>query len=397
MNRSSTGAGRVPRVRSAIRATLVAVVVLHGLLHLLGAAKGLGWTDVTQLTEPISTTVGVAWLAGAVLVVGAGMLLAAPTRWWWALGGAAAISSQALISTSWTDAKAGTAVNVILAATVVHEYAARGPRSLRVAYQRQVSAALAGPTGPALVSDVELARLPTPIATYIRRSGAVGQPRVADFRARIHGRIRGGTDKPWMVFTGEQVNTYGPSPSRLFFIDATMFGLPVDVLHMFIGPSATMRVKLVSLITMVDASGPELDRAETVTLFNDLCVLAPSALVDAAITWLHTDDQHVRGTFTKGDHAVTADLVFDDDGDLADFSSDDRSSLSADGKHLTQQRWSTPIGHYRTFAARRAATYGEARWHTPPPAGEFTYLEYHLDSITYNIHHPHTTTASAPA
>ncbi len=100
------------RMRAAMRGSLGAVVVLHGLLHLLGAAKGLGWAKVSQLSEPVSAAMGAAWLVGALLVVGAGVLLAVPSRWWWVLGGSAAVVSQALISTSWSDARAGTAIGV---------------------------------------------------------------------------------------------------------------------------------------------------------------------------------------------------------------------------------------------------------------------------------------------
>ncbi len=373
------------RMRAAMRGSLGAVVVLHGLLHLLGAAKGLGWANVSQLSEPISAAMGAAWLVGALLVVGAGVLLAVPSRWWWVLGGSAAVVSQALISTSWSDARAGTAVNVLLLTAAVHEYAARGPRSFRADYRREVVAALSEPTGRALVSDADLGNLPVLVAQYVRRGGAVGRPGVGNFRARIHGRIRGGAAKPWMAFTGEQVNSYGASPRRLFFIDATMFGLPVDVLHTYVDRAASMRVKLGSLITMVDADGPELDRAETVTLFNDLCVLAPAALVGAPISWQDAEGRRVRGRFTRGAHTVTAELVFDDDGDLIDFISDDRSSSSADGKQFTPRRWSTPVGQYRAVGGRRVATFGEGRWHSPPPEGEFAYLEFHVDDIDYNV------------
>jgi hypothetical protein len=46
-----------------------------------------------------------------------------------------------------------------------------------------------------------------------------------------------------------------------------------------------MRVKVASILMMVDAKGPEMDQAETVTLFNDLCVFAPGALIDPRIRW----------------------------------------------------------------------------------------------------------------
>ena len=238
------------------------------------------------------------------------------------------------------------------------------------------------------MGESDLAHLPEPVATFVRRSGALGKPRVTNFHAYIHGRIRAGADKAWMSFTGEQVNTYGPEPSRLFFMDATMFGLPVDVLHAFVGPSATMRVKACSLVPMVNARGPALDRAESVTLLNDLCVLAPAALIDAPITWQPVDAHHVRALFTNGAHTVTAELVFNDDFDLVDFVSDDRQRASLDGKKLTPVRWSTPVRDYRMLDSRRVSIKGEARWDAPDPEGEFAYLEFNLDSITYNTGNP---------
>src|SRR5664280_2498023 len=242
-------------------------VRMRTMLRWIGAAKGLGWADVTQLKEPISTAMGVAWLAAAVLVVLAGVLLIIRARWWWVVGAVAVVASQTVILTLWSDAKAGTVANIILLAAVVYGYASQGPASYRAEYRRRVDAALTEPLPNGVVTEADLADLPEPVATYVRRSGAVGQPRVTNFQARMHGRIRAGTTTAWMSFTGEQVNTYGPQPSRLFFMDATMFGLPVDVLHTYVGPSATMRVKACSLVPMVNAAGPDMDQAETVTVF----------------------------------------------------------------------------------------------------------------------------------
>jgi hypothetical protein len=227
------------------------------------------------------------------------------------------------------------------------------------------------------------AQLPETVAAYVRRSGAVGKPHVIGFRARIHGRIRASADSPWMRFTGEQVNTYGLAPSRLFFMDATLHGLPVDVLHTDLGTSATMRVKLASLVPMVNASGPQMDQAETVTLFNDLCLMAPAALVDAAVRWQPISDHYARAFFTNGRHTVSAELTFNDDGDLVDFISDDRLRASPAGTGFAAQRWVTPVRTHGTFAGRRAIASGEGRWEAPEPEGEFTYLEFNLDKLDY--------------
>ena len=231
-------------------------------------------------------------------------------------------------------------------------------------YQRRIAAALneSHPgTGP-VVTEADLAHLPDLVAEHVRRSGAVGQPRVRSVHAQIHGRIRSGANARWMSYTGEQVNTFGPAPSRFFWMEATMFGLPVDVLHVLAGPAATMRVKLCSLVPMVNAAGPEMDRAETVTLFDDLCILAPAALIDAPIVWQPLDDHHVRAIFTNGAQTVTADLTFDD-GDLVDFVSDDRMSTSRDGSTFTPQQdqsRSSVAEHHRCRSHARAAP-----WPTP--------------------------------
>ena len=380
--RRRPGAGRL---RTVVRLFMVVVMTGHGLIHLLGAAKGLGWAEVASLPEPIGPAMGLAWLVAAVAVVATAALLAVRNRGWWVAAIVGVVFSQAVIFTSWNNASVGTVANVVLVVALAYTLASRGPTSYRAEYHRRTTAAQREPAAAtgASVTEVDLAHLPGLVAEYVRRSGAVGQPRIRSLHARIHGRIRSGENSPWMTYLGEQVNTFGPTPSRLFFMDATMFGLPVDVLHVFVGPAATMRVKLCSVVPMVNASGPDMDRAETVTLFNDLCILAPAALIDAPVVWLPIDETHVRGLFTNGTQTVTADLTFEV-GDLVDFVSDDRMSTSPDGSTFTPQRWSTPICDYRTLGSRRIATYGEGRWHTIDPRSQFAYLEYNLDAITFN-------------
>jgi hypothetical protein len=387
-------------MRRAVRWTVSAIVIVHGLIHLLGVAKGFGWAEVPELTEPISTAMALVWLIAAGLVVAAGVLLASGVRWWWTIGLVGAVVSQAVIVTSWSDAKAGTAANVLLLLAALHGVAAEGPRSFRGRYRNQARAALAlagrsAAPGPPLVTTEDLGHLPPLVAGYIASSGSIGQPRIGAFRARIHGRIRAGAEEPWMTWTGEQVNTFGPHPTRLFLMDATMRGLPADVLHTYVGSSARMRARVCSVVKVLDATGPDMTRAETVTLLNDLCVLAPAALVDAPITWTPVDDHRVRASFTNAGHTVGAELVFDDAGDLVDFVSDDRLRASADGTTFTRQRWSTPLAGYRSFGPRRISVVGRGRWHPEGSEPPFDYLEFHVDDITYV--EPHAARAASAA
>ncbi len=364
-----------------IRIAVAVLFVLHGLIHLLGFAAAFGLADLPQLGETVSRPVGVLWLSAALLCLGAAAALFLAPRRWWAVGALAVLVSQVAITTAWSGSGVGTVANVLLLGAVGHGFASRGPWSLRAEYEHHL--AHAWPARPPRdVTEADLAPLPDPVRRYLRRAGVVGRPRVDDVRATWTGRIRSGPDSPWMPFTADQLNTLD-THRRYFAMHARMKGVPVDVLHAFDEHGATMRVRLLSVRTMVDARGAELTRAETVTLFNDLCVLAPGALVDADVSWRHVDAHRALGWFTLGVNTVAAELRFDDDGDLVDFVSDDRAAASPDGRTFTPLRWTTPLRDHALVGPARVPTRGEARWH--PDSGAWTYGEFTLTSLAYNV------------
>ena len=164
---------------------------------------------------------------------------------------------------------------------------AYGPTSLRAAYDRDVTASMRQVAGTArdAVTEADLAGLPPPVQRYLRVAGVVGQPRVRAMFVRMHGRIRGAPDTAWMPFASEQHNTFGDAPARMFYMTATRALLPIQGYHRFVDNPASMLIKAAALVPVVDLAGPEMTQSETVTLFNDLCILAPSALLDPHVNW----------------------------------------------------------------------------------------------------------------
>jgi len=161
-----------------------------------------------------------------------------------------------------------------------------------------------------------------------------------------------------------------------------MFGLPVQALHIYRNETATFRVRVASLVDMVNLAGPEISAAETVTVLNDMCVMAPGALADPRLSWEDVDDRSSMVRFTNGPHKVTATLVFDDDGLLVDFVSDDRPD-SSKGTFVAR-RWSTPLSDYRPIAdGVRVATKGATVY--DHPQGPFAYGEFRMRSIAYDV------------
>lgn len=362
-----------------MRWILVAILAVHGLIHFMGFAKAFGLAELPQLTTALSRQVGVLWLiAGLAHLTTAGLFVASP-RIWWAAAFAAVVLSQIAIVTAWGDAKFGTMANIVIVLAAVYGFASKGPLSFSADYEEAVSSRADG-NAQQIVIAADLNGLPDPVRCFMQKSGVVGQPRVHHFSARWKGRIRGGPEEPWMKFTAEQVN-FVDEPSRFFLMDATRGGMPVDVLHAFANGEASMRVKLLSLIPMVDQHGPEMTRAETVTLLNDMALMAPAALLDSEIEWEPIDERSAGARYTVGENTVHATFFFNGSCELVDFVSEDRLAATPDG-NMVAQRWSTPMEGHRAFGPYHLPSAGKAVWH--PPEGEYAYLEGQLYDIEVN-------------
>lgn len=271
---------------------------------------------------------------------------------------------------------------LLMLLAVVYGFLTEGPWSFRAEFDRDVVARLSQPAVTSIVTESDVADLPAPVRKYLRLTGTIGRPRVHNYRLRFRGRIRSAPDAAWMPFVANQ-QSFADEPARLFLMRARMFGLPVNVFHRLVDGRATMQVKIAGVIPMVDASGEVMDRSEAMTLFNDMCLLAPATLLDKNIVWEDVDATTVRARFTSRTQTIAATLVFSDDGLLTNFISDDRSRSSPGGKVFTRLRFSTPVRDYRDFGTVRLASHGDARWSLPE--GEFTYGEFDLVSVSYNV------------
>jgi hypothetical protein len=143
-----------------------------------------------------------------------------------------------------------------------------------------------------------------------------------------------------------------------------------------------MHVKLAGLVTLVDAYGPVMDRSETVTVFNDMCLLAPGTLLDPRIVWNERDERAVTAAFSAGSQTIAATLTFDESGLLTNFESPDRSRSSADGRTFTRLPFLTPVQAHATFSGVVVAQQAQAQWRMPD-GRLFTYAEFTLDSIRF--------------
>ena len=363
-----------------MRIFFFAFILVHGLIHLLGFVKAFGFASISQLTQPVTKPAGIAWLASGVLFVVAAFLYLFHQECWWVIGVPAVVVSQTLIFLAWKDARFGTIATVIVLLPLVMDVANALPGSFRDIYKEEATRGIGRLHSQSPVTEADLAKLPPPVQKYLRYAGVVGKPRVQNFRATFTGKFRRSPESGWMDFSSQQYNFFD-EPTRIFLIESSAYGIPFDGLHVYKGTNATMQIKIASLFQIADAKGDTMTKGETVTLFNDMCIMAPATLIDSGIQWQTIDSLTVKGSFTNAGYTISALLSFNGEGQLVDFSSDDRF-MSADGITYKNFRWTTPVRNYREIDGRNIASRAELIWHMP--AGEYIYGEFDLDNIEYN-------------
>lgn len=355
------------------------LVILHGLIHLLGFVKGFGIKEVKELTLPISKSMGLFWLLATLLFVIFGILLLSNNKYSWFFGIFAVLISQILILMYWKDAKFGTIPNLIILIITVLSL---GSFLIRNDFDKHVKSDFS--TNNALSTEVltetDIAHLPLIVQKYLYYTKSVGQPKIKNFRAEFVGGMRGKPTDEYMKLKSVQYNFY-QKPSRYFYMEASKMGLPATGLHVYKNESATFKVKMLNWLTVVDAKGDKMNQAETVTLFNDMCFIAPAALIDTKINWEIINDTTVKGVYKNGENSISAILYFKGNGELQNFISNDR--YETNGKTYNNYPWETPVEDYKMLNGYFLP--GKAKLIYKKPEGDFTYGELEYLTVSYNL------------
>jgi hypothetical protein len=166
---------------------------------------------------------------------------------------------------------------VTLAEAVGTHRMAWGARTVAPEWRRLgAGGALPVPFDPMMVED-----LPEPARRWLRHAIAPGTPLVGVTELTMHGTIRLGT---WRRFTATQV--LAPPDGYIWAATARVIGLPVVGYDRLSSGTARMRWRLLGVIPVMNAAGPELARSAAGRLAAEV-VLAPTAF--RAATWTAGD------------------------------------------------------------------------------------------------------------
>ena len=256
-------------------------------------------------------------------------------------------------------------------------------QSMKKTYEKEVLAGLERTKNinRDILTETDIQHLPSIVQRYLRYVGAVGKEKVVNFRVEFEGVIRSNPEDKWMKLTSVQYN-FTDNPTRVFYIKARKMGIPAVGIHLYKQETAIMHIKLAGLFTIVNAQGPEMNQGETVTVFNDMCFMAPATLIDNRIQWEEVDSLSVKAKFTNGGITISATLFFNENGELINFISNDRFETK-DGKTYKNYPWITPVfGGYSQINGYRLPNGAKAIYRRPE--GDFCYGEFLIKKVEYN-------------
>jgi len=368
-----------------MRLFLVALLALHGALHLLGflhawklaALPGLSGQTTLPLSPGSVRVAGVLWLLACLIFVAAAVLAFLRHDAWWMLAAPGLVLSQALIVLQWQDAKAGSVANaLILLAVVVGFATSRFERATAEHVRSLLAEAREGPRAP--VSEQDIGQLPEPVQRWLRASSVLGKERVRSVRLTQRGTLRTAADQKGMPATAEQYFSVEP-PAFVWAVDVVMFGvIPVVGRDRYSGGHGHMLIRGASLFTLADARGPNIDQG-TLLRFLGETVWFPSAALSDVIRWQPLDATRARASMSYAGVSASAVFVFDERGR---FSALEAERYFERGGVSTLEPWRVTAEQWKSFSGVEVPVRGRVTWRLQ--SGDFEYYVWEIVDLEYD-------------
>ena len=209
-----------------------------------------------------------------------------------------------------------------------------------------------------VISEDDIAGLPTLVENYFRDCGYIGIPKMNYAQVVYHDVDFVFGDKKLKIdYT--QYNFTG-APTRVAYIDSSLYGIPFEGLDAYVDGHGSMKGVIAKLHTLFDQSGEAMDKASLVTYLSE-CLLIPSVALEDYIVWQEIDDTNVKATLCYYGETVSGIFRFDPQNETVTFTTDDRTLIASDGT-TENVTWSTVTSDYQETDGVKKPTVFIASW-----------------------------------
>ncbi len=222
--------------------------------------------------------------------------------------------------------------------------------------------------------------LPSILRAYLKRCGFIMNEQLThgDIKWK-YAYLKMAPGKKWLPLKCRQVN-FIPEPARLAIMQTRLFGLiPIGAIDKFRAGNGNMLVKLINLFTVTNASGPEIDAAELVTILAE-AILVPAYFFQPYITWEEIDSYTAKATISYKNIKVSGIFYFNKHNEFLRFETEDRY-YNNNGK-FEKHKWTAYAWNYKDMNGFSQPLNFMAVWNMPNK--DYNYFKGRVDKIIYN-------------
>lgn len=244
--------------------------------------------------------------------------------------------------------------------------------------EREVDELLAGARAPVPAAGVEA--LPDPVQRWLRWSGAADAAMPGTVRLLQEGEFRTGEKRGWAPFRADQYFSLDP-PGFVWRV-RMRFAPFVSVTgrDRWVDGDASMRMRLLGLVPVVDSSGPDLAQGAMLRWLGEI-IWFPQAALLQRIAWEAVDDHSARATLTAGGQSAAETFVFDGKGRPVEL----RADRFNDARKETLP-WVNRNEEFGELGGLRVPVAGEALWAYED--GEFPYIRWRITRLEADVPEP---------
>lgn len=244
---------------------------------------------------------------------------------------------------------------------------------------------LAGTGQPGLITASDLQYLPPPVARWLERSGVIGTPRVHSVWLSQASEMRMSPEKEqWNRAISEQVfNT--KDPAFTWRVKVKMG--PVNIFRgkdVFEAGKGKMNIRLLSLIPVVNASGPKIDEGSIQRFLGEIAWF-PQAALESWISWEQVAPNAAKAVIESHGTRGEGTFYFNSEGDFIRFTAFRFKGNDADAE---RKEWEITAREHTSFSGIRVPCKLQATWKLDE--GDWTWLKMEVTEVRYNVRKEYT-------
>ncbi|MGI6486507.1 MAG: hypothetical protein GX759_03900 [Thermoanaerobacterales bacterium] len=209
-------------------------------------------------------------------------------------------------------------------------------------------------------------------------SNVIGKEKIVAVRTKQKAQMRMGQDKSWMPTDVEQYFTVD-EPGFIWKarIKAAPF-LHIMGRDKYYEGKGNMLIKILSLITVADAAGEEIDQGTLVRYLAET-VWFPTAALSNYIEWKQTGQDSAEATMSYKGTTASGVFTFNEKGDVVDFTAQRYREVN---RQYSLETWSIRMEDYKEFDGIRIPAKGEVIWKLDK--GDFNWYQFEVTQMEYN-------------